>query len=266
MHLDVWIRWYMVVFFTAFGVWFVTRGELCAQAGAWIGGRCDGTPWADRLAAVVRRREQLENLRTRTTAYIFGGCSLLLAVLAALTPLAVTILYALLCAVLALTVATGYERLRRVGGPRVASLRARNPNAFVPWYVYALTAVTAVSPLTFLAVAPVAAVLVTVAGLLMASVARGVAASPALIPGVDVAVEQYVDDRLRAVRTVNLLGTATAPALLFATFTRFTDSALHLTVEGICLATFLVCLTLQTAWIRRRPGALEIEGWLQSGA
>lgn len=266
MHVELWIRWYMIVFFTLFGVWFLMKRTTCAKAGAFISGVCDGTPWADRLAAVVRRREQLEDLHSQTMAYVLGGCSLLLAVLAAFTPLAVTLLYALLCVVLALTIATEYERLRRVAGPRAASLRMRDPGAVAPWYVYALTAAAVVSPLTYIPVAPVAAVLVTIAGLLMGGVALGVVKSPAVIPGNDVSVEQYVDDRLRAIRAVNLLGTSAAPAFVFASFTGYTDSALHVAVEIVTFAAFMVCLGLQIAWMRRRPGAVEIERWSQSGA
>src|ERR1700685_4415246 len=170
MHLDVWIRWYMVAFFVLFGAWFLMRRTLCAQAGAFIRGRCDDSPWARRLDAAVERRERVEDLRTQTMAYVCGGASLLAAVIAALTPVPVTMLYALVCVVLAVSVAIAYERLRRAGGPRVASLRARDPNAVAPWYAYALTAITVVSPLAYLPVAPIAAVLVTVAGLLIAGV------------------------------------------------------------------------------------------------
>lgn len=266
MHVEPWIRWYMVAFFALFGIWMLQKRSMCARAGALIAQRCDGTPWSTRLAAVVVRREELEDLRTTTIATTVGVTSLVLAVLAALAPIPVTMLYPVLCVVLALSVAIGYERLRRAGGPRVASLRARDPNAVVPPYVYALVAIGVVSPLTFLPVSPDAALIVTIAGLLVAGVARGVAASPAFVPGQDVAVEQYVDERLRAVRTVNLLSTAVAPAFVFASFTGNFDSPLHASAEAVAFAAFAVCLTLQIVWMRRSPNAGEIERWSHSGA
>lgn len=266
MQLDMWIRWYMVVFFTLFGAWFLVRRSLCARAGALIRVGRDGSPWTRRLGAAVERRERIEGLRTQTAAYVCGGVSLLAAFTAALAPVPVTMLYALVCVVLATSVATVYERLRRAGGPRVASLRARDPNAVAPWYAYALTATAAVSPLAYLSVAPAAAVLVTVAGMLIAAVGCGVASSPALISGDDVAVEQYVDDRLRTVRTVNLLATACAPAFVFSSFTGYTDSPLHVAVELVTFAAFAVTFVLQIALMRRPPRAVEIDDWSRSGA
>jgi hypothetical protein len=218
------------------------------------------------LDAAIERRECLENLRTRTMAYVCGAASLLAAVVTALTPVPATMLYALVCVVLAVSVATAYERLRRAGGPRVASLRARDPNAVAPWYAYALTAVAVVSPLAYLAVAPTAAVLVTIAGLLIAGVGCGVAASPALIPGNDVAVDLYVDDRLRTLRTVNLLSTACAPAFVFSSFTGYTDSPLHVGVELVTFAAFAITFVLQIVLMRRRPSEVEIDRWSRSSA
>jgi hypothetical protein len=249
-----------------FGAWILRSRRCFSSVGALIRRPCGDSPYAQRLRDAVDRREALEALPSEAMATWIGGASLAAALLAALTPIPATLLYAVVCVVLAGTLAAAYLRLRRAGGRRVASLRARRPEGAVPAWLSALVAVAAVSPL--------AAILVTAAGLLIVVLGNRVVHLPALLTGQDPAVEEYVDDRLRAVRSVNLFATATAPPYVFEAMT-FTiafaqdHDVRHVALHVAAMLASLVALLVSCAWqfvqMRHAPGASDVERWARSG-
>ena len=272
MMIAAWLHWYMVVFFVLFGGWVLYARRCFASVGLLIRTPCGDAPYAQRLRDAVARREHLESLPAAAMGTAIGAASLLAAVLAVVTPIPTTLLYAMVCVVLAMTLAGAYLRLRRAGGPRIASLRARSRDTVVPAWLSALVAVAAVSPLAFVDLAPAAALLVTVAGLLIAAVGDRVVHLPALLSGTDPAVDEYVDDRLRAVRAANLFATATAPPYVFEAIT-FTVAVvqhggarpLHAAAMIFTLIALLVSCAWQVMLMRRGPGARETERWAQNG-
>lgn len=272
MHLEVFLRWYMVGFFVLFGVaMLVWRGRFATICGLVNTSHLDQRDTA-RVKEAIARREQLEALPGAPMAAIIGGSSLAAAALAAFTPLDPTLLYAVVSVVLAATLGNAYLHLRRVGTCRIASLRARDRASVVPPWLSALVGVTAVTPLAFVDVAPVAAILASVAAIAIALVGDRVAHLPALLSGEDPAVEEFVDDRLRAFRAVNIIGTATAPAYVFDACTWTTTAMSHGFggLHGLALTVALVGLLVACASvfvvIRRPPGAREIDRWSRLGA
>jgi hypothetical protein len=266
MDVNGWIHWYMVAFFALFGLFLIVFHSAFGDIRAFFRGVCGGDADAKRLARAVERRRELERFPGSQIGLGLGIASLCCAALGAFLPAPPTMLYALLCLALAGALGASYVSLRRAGGPRVASLRYRDPNTVVPSYVYVLTAASSVSALSFIDKAPVGALLVTSAAVIIAAIGRGTAALPALLSGEDVAVERYVDDRLRALRTVSLLGTATAPPFVFATFSNYADSAAHVVTVVVSFAGLMVSLAWQFTLTRRRPTAADRAGWSEAGA
>jgi hypothetical protein len=266
MHGDVFIRWYMVTFFVLLGVTLLAYRRCFASVQAYFLMQRQCGAIGKRVAAAVRRREKREALPASAMGLIVGGTSVAFGAAGAFTRVSVTLLYELLALVLGLTLFAGYMRLRRAGGRRTASLRRRDPETILPPYAYAFVAVAVVMPLTWLPAAPAGALLTTLAGLVIALTGWGVAAMPAMLTGDDTAVEQYVDDRVRSGRTVNLLGTAVAPGFFFMALTHYTDSWLHVAALLVSLAALLVSVALQFGLLRRGPSAADLERWAQTGA
>jgi hypothetical protein len=198
--IAVWLHWYVVAFFILFGAGMIMGRNCFAGVGPLIRVRSIDAAYEERLRAAIARRDRLEALPGTAMALTVASASLAAAALAVLTRIPVVLLYAVLCAVLAGTLAIAYVRLRRAGRRRVASLRARTPGSVLPWWLQIFVAVAAVSPLTFIDVAPLAAILVTAASLGIAVLGERVAQLPALLGDEDPVVDAYVDERLRAVR------------------------------------------------------------------
>ncbi len=259
MHEPQWTHWYMVAFFTLFGVSILRRGEgFAALDGLFCGPRRSEGELGDRLVHAYRRRQHNENLPSRTMGLIVGGTSLCAALIAATTQAPVVVLYAALTFVLAAVLTVAYARLERVEAPRVASLQVRDARAVAPLFVWILVGMTSFAPLLWLRQAPVAALLSTCAGAAIALLGYRVASTSTLLTGEDVAVERFIDDRLRTIRTVNLLATAVGPSFVFEALTGFTDSAIRVAAMLLALVALAVSLSLQYVLLRRRPSAAGI--------
>lgn len=261
MHEATWIRWYMVGFFVLYGLWLIVKRQRFASAGSFCCGLCLDQPMQQRLVLAYQRREQLEGLPSSRMGAILGGLSLLMAVLATITQVPVVVLYAANVVALAAILTFTYTHLRQLTKRRVATLQLRDPNTIAPWYAWTLVSTTVVLPLLWLPSAPVASCLVTAAGVAIAVLARQVASMPALLSGDDVAVEAFVDARLRKVRAFNLLSTAIAPGFVFEAFTGYLDSAAHAAAMAFGLLTLTVMIWMQIRLLRRRPSQADIRKW-----
>jgi hypothetical protein len=195
---------------------------------------------------------------------VLGGLSLLMAVLAGLTHVPVVLLYAANVVALASILAFTYTHLRQLTRRRVATLQLRDPNTIAPWYAWTLVSTTAVLPLLWLPSAPIASCLIAAAGVAIAVLARQVASMPALLSGDDVAIEAFVDARLRKVRAFNLLSTAVAPGFLFEAFTGYRDSTAHSAAMVFGLCTLTVMIWMQIRLSQRRPSQADIIKWLHA--
>lgn len=261
MHDIVWIRWFMVVFFTGFGAWMLITRDSFANASGFF--RCFhlDEPAQTRLVSAYRRRERSEALPSASMGGVLGALSLALALIAALTQAPVTLLYAADVFALAAILTLGYARLRRATRRRFASLHVRAAGTIAPWYAWAIVAITSVLPLAWLPRTPVSACLVTAAGVAIVLLAWRVASLPALLNGEDLAVEAFVDERLRAARVTNLLSTAVAPSFVFEAFTGYTDSPLHVAALSVAFVAFNTMLWLYVRLLRRGPSVAEVSAW-----
>jgi hypothetical protein len=261
MHDVGWIRWYMVGFFVLFGLWLLGKRESFANvSGAFCSLGLDG-PARVRLGSAVRERQTREALPSSAMAVTIGGVSLVMAVVAALTTASVTLLYAMLTFVLGAVLSIAYVRFRRSESRRVASLRARRTRDVVAWYIWPIVSLAAVSPVFWFHGAPLASPIIVCAGLTIEVLAYRVATMPALLLGDDVLVERFVDDRLRAIRTTNLLAVAVAPGYVFEAFNGFTDSNVHLMALLFSLVAIAITTRLQFVSLRHRPSPSQVAEW-----
>lgn len=204
------MRWFLVALWTVAGIW-----SLCRAAGSsWIRDGFARVQVADRarLDRALELRERLE----RPPPWLgraLGILSLAAAAVAASNRVAIDLLVAVVTIASAAFLAAAYFRLRSVRGTRVASLRARVRSAAVPPTLFATVTAVALCPLTFVAVSPLAAIVTSGASLSIVVLAWMIADLPALVRGDDVAVESFVDDRLRHGRVVAILQLSTTPAI-----------------------------------------------------
>jgi hypothetical protein len=92
------------------------------------------------------------------------------------------------------------------------------------------------------------------------ALAFGFASLPALVGGDDVPVERFVDERVRKVRIVNLLGTSTAPVFVFFAF-RAHWTALDGAATTFAFAILIASLIWQWTLILRPAPPREIASW-----
>jgi len=172
------------------------------------------SPYEDRLDEVLCARKAAENIPMWFGAML-GLISLALAAAAWLPAVSPAIPYAAWCLAFAATTAIACVRFRRATQRRVAALVPRDRrSALPPAVVVAIAACVAVE-LALVVSSPYRLVwaAVAIASATLLWIAWQLAEAPALILGADVPVECYVDDRLRAVRTINVAGLASAPML-----------------------------------------------------
>lgn len=254
------LRWWMVGFYTLVGVWLIWSRECLGSVCTMVPRIRDDETAQERLHRALLARDDREAFPA-TVGMAIGVCPLVAALVSATTPVPLALPYAALAIVLALGLFAGYVRLRRVRGPRAASLRLRHPWDVIPWYALVALAAVALLPLVQIDRAPVAAVLVSAAALLILATAWKVAALPALVGSDDVSVELFVDERVRAVRVISLLGTSTAPVYVF-----FGLGVLHATrTDVVAMLCSLTALVVMAGWqiaVMRRPAmAREIASW-----
>jgi hypothetical protein len=261
MHEYGWVRWYMVAFFILFGAWLLIRRASFASARCVVPGAGLDERTTDRLQAAYCCRRRREALPSVAMASIIGGTSFAMAALGAFTRASVTLLYAALTVVMAGVLAGAFVRLRRSESRRVASLRARDPSTVAPWYAWSAVAVAVVLPLLWLERAPLGSLTVVCAGVTILVLARRVAAMPALLLGEDLAVERFVDERVRADRTTHLLAVAVAPGYVFEAFGGFTDSPAHVVALAFTLVALAAVTLLSTTSARRRPSPAQVAEW-----
>jgi len=253
------LRLAMAAFFGAMSVWaFLSRGCMGSACGMVPRVARDAEAQA-RLHEVLLRRSCLEAMPAAAGVAVATGDAAL-AVLALATTISLALLYAACTVLLAVGLFAGYLRLRHLGGRRVAALQARTPFDVVPPYAYAIALAVAFAPFVALRVAPLAAVVVTLASLAILAIAWQVASLPALITGDDVPVERFADARIREVRTTNLIGVAAAPVFVFLVFTQG-GTAAQTTIAVATFAVVLATVVRQSVLVCRPPDAAELARW-----
>jgi len=253
-------RWLLVALWTVFGIW-----SLCRPAGSsWIRDGFARVQVADRprLDRALELRERLE----RAPAWLgraLGMLSLAAAAVAASNRVAIDLLVAAVTLASAAFLAAAYFRLRTVRGTRAASLRARVPFAMVPRALFATVTVVALCPLTFVSVSPLAATVTSGASLSIVVLAWMIADLPSLVRGDDIAVETFVDDRLRHARVFAILQLSTTPGIFIflLNFESMYQSPWRLGAFLFIAVSSCVIPFLSGGFGPRSPSADELRAW-----
>ena len=233
-------RWFLVGLWTVFGIW-----SLCRPAGSsWIRDGFAKVQVADRarLDRALALRERLEGAPT-WLGRALGILSLAAAAVAANNRVAIDLLVAVVTLASAAFLAAAYSRLRKARGPRAASLKARIRSSVVPRSLFAT--VTAAASLSIVVLAWM------IAGL------------PALVRGDDVAVESFVDDRLRHQRVAAMLQLATTPSVFFFTLHLAAMYASPWRLSAFCFTAVASCVIpfLSGGFGPRGPSPDELRAW-----
>ncbi len=267
---DASIRWLFAAGTAAIAVLVIAKRDTFGHDEALIGVDAPAVP---RLRAAVARRAQTEQLPSAAIAFTLSGCLFAGAAVLAFTPARLPVVFAVLFAVMAVAFAALFARADRAGSRRVAGLRPRERTAVVPAWLWAFVALTAVTPLAFFDIAALPAIIVTASSVAVGLIGDRVARLPAILPGVDPAVEAYVDERLRIIRCAAIFGFATVPPYAFA-MTALLGAPLPVTwSKGIAVGVAFAGMMAFNAWfvavlkrVRRGPDAAQAERWADSGA
>jgi hypothetical protein len=163
----------------------------------------------------VDAREKAEGI-SANYGRMLGVTALVLAALEAVPGVPFILPYALFCLAAALLTLLAYLQFRRAVERRVAPLVRRSPfTAFPPLLIVAV----ACSFLVSLALATyplerIGALVVAGATLVLGVIAWRIANAPALLVGIDPALEYAVDERVRVGRARNVANLACAPAFV----------------------------------------------------
>jgi hypothetical protein len=253
----------MVAFFAGLGLWLILKRKRFAAAGGYFCSIALDEPAQSRLRSAFRQREASEALPSSRMGASLGALSLVLAALAAVSRAPVSLLYAAFVVALAAILTVAYVRVRRLTPRRFASLRVRAPFGAVPASVRTLAALAIVSPVMWVPDVPISAVAVMLAGCAIVGLALSVAAMPAFLRGEDVAVENYVDERLRRSRAAQLFSISIAPSFVFESFTGYTDTRAHFIAWSIALIAFLTVFVWQVRTLRG-PSESDVAAWFHA--
>lgn len=206
----------------------------------------------ERFDAAVARREAAERL-PRAIPFSIGAIAIGLGLLAALTEGQPAVMYGVLCLSISTITGIAYMQLRNMQSKRVAVLAPRSAVSVIPVIWYLLAAFGALAILSFAAHADlrVAAISVCISTLTTTAIAFRLAHLPALLSGEDVPVEQIVDDRVRTLRTCNVLALALVQPFVFCSQLVDRATSLELATMFATLAIFLAYL----AWATRKRTA-----------
>lgn len=202
-------------------------------------------PSRDRLDEVLIARKNAENIPT-WLGIVLGVLSLLLAALELVPAVPAILPYALWCVAFAVVQLASYLYFKHASEKRVAVLRPRRPLESLPLAVIVAQAVAVLAMLGIAVVArDAAAVLVAAAAALTIWIGWRIATAPAIILGNDVAVEGFVDDRLRVLRAVNTAGMGIAPIVVYIGMRHaFTGGTASLVLSIVILIAWLPSIAM----------------------
>lgn len=255
----IWIHWYWVGFFVAFGVFLMTQrrnfGSVKAACCTFRIG-CEHADMEGRLRAAIERRQQAEGAPAPLGVYM-GGASIAAGAVLAFTRLPVGVLYPLFCFCMALISAAAYQRLRNVQPLRVAVLSMRNSDAVVPSYWFAISALASMSVLAYATMPQfrIGSIVVCCSSLLATAIAWKLTELPAIFSGVDIPAEQIVDDRVRFYRSSGCLLFAIVQGFIFCSQTLVAANPAQLAAYFL---TGIGCLAFAIWFVRRIRGKVQL--------
>lgn len=251
---DMYLHFVWAAVFLIGGGYMLLRPDCFTRIRGPFGRRLqvDDAQMQARFDAAVARREQAERLPRALGLYI-GGITIAVGIIAAVSRIQPAVLYGVLCLIMSSITGITYMQLRNMQAKRVAVLAPRSATSVIPAYWYALSIVNALSILTF-ATHPelrIPAILVCLSSLATMALASRLAHLPALLSGDDVPAEQLVDDRVRTLRTCNVLSLAVVQPFVFCSQLLKYANDVQTATMFFTLAIFLAYM----AWAARKRTA-----------
>lgn len=256
----VFLRWFYTAFFALFGVFQILRGRNFLSART---ADCflkvpasDTSGTLQRVEAAVERRQAAEGTPVPLGLWM-GSFSFVLAAVAATGLIKPGLLYAAMCLGMTLGVAAVFLRLRNSQPTRVAVLSARSVHAVIPSYWFFAAAFSALTVLSYAAIPQyrIASVLVTVSSLLSVALAWRLAGLPALLTGVDITAEQFVDDRLRFYRSRAAMVFGVCETFVFCALVTGDRNMLQLLSYALTAA---VCIAFAVWMLKRQFSMVQL--------
>jgi hypothetical protein len=211
-------RWYIAIFEVSYGASTIVRAGWIDDPKRRFRREIEDPQLGARFRSVLERRRAIEAI-PQTPWRINGAVSVTLGILTALGIVSPVVSYALVCLSMGVVMTTIYVRLRNRGERRAASLAPRTAAQIVPWWLYALAAIGALTPLPFMTnpTLVVPAAIVALVSTMMIVAASMVSGMSAMLTGDDSEIELVVEDRVRSYRVGSLLFVAIAlPFVFFA--------------------------------------------------
>jgi len=248
MHNTEFTRFFLAAVYALAGVFFLwKRPSITTLYGCSVFDKvCVDEAVRARLKNALRHRIDLDQSQPIYN-WLFVLSYFVLAALLFAGAVPTTLGIAIFAAVNGFLLAVAYLRLLRKPAPRAALLTPRSVLGGVPWWMFAIGLVAALSPWTYFSGEPAVAVVIFAASWSLLFAAVGMAQAPSMITGGDVAVERFVDDRVRTYHALTLLSYSAIPPWIFANFDVTQGSFVRLIVWIITLLAW----TAPLAWVIR---------------
>lgn len=267
-----WVNDFQHWFYTAFFAWLAwTFLRNPARFAATCPYFCniETDEWAhDRIMDASVRRKRMEHI-SPNLGYYLGALNAVLAVLCGATWLQPSLWYAVSTLGMAAVTGVAYLQLRNSQRRRVAVLTVRGPARVVSPYWIAAAFLSAFTPLVDVPHASLrlTAIAVCIATLIIATIGWRLTLMPALLEGEDLPAEQFVDDRLRSMRSIGALAVAMGVPFVYLAQTSVPPPSLaHMILEETTLVAVLVLSRSFLRPCKRGPSPNELRGRTSQGA
>lgn len=266
--IDTFQHWFYTAFFVLLA-WSFLRNPARYAATCPYFSNIKTDEWAhDRIMDASVRRERLEHISPKL-GYYLGALNAVLAVLCGATWLQPSLWYAVSTLGMAAVTGVAYLQLRNSQRRRVAVLAVRSPGRAVSPYWIAAAFLSALTPLVDVThpALRLTAIAVSLATLIIAVIGWRLTLMPALLEGLDLPVEQYVDDRLRSMRSMGAFAIAIGVPFVYLAQTSVPPpSAAHVLLQQLTLIVGFVLTVIYLRPKKRGPTADELRDWNAPGA
>lgn len=260
-------HWFYTAFFALLAWTFFRNPAQYAAICAYFRGIKMEEGAHDRVMAASIRRKQMEDISPRL-GYYLAALNLVLAFACAVTWLQPSLWYAISCVGMALITGVAYLQLRTSLRRRVAVLAAGRPERTLPSYWISAAAFSALTPLVDLPNPALrfTAIAVCVASVTIAAVAWRLSLMPALLSGVDIPAEQFVDGRLRWMRSTRAMAVAMGVPFVYLSQTSVPHATpLHMVVQELTFVLGFAIVWVMFRKSKRGPSPDDLSGWTAQG-
>lgn len=261
---DVFQHWFYTGALAFMGVLFVFRPACFAATSPYCRGVRADADVLVRIMEASARRKNMENVSPRL-GYFMAAASFILAFVSAITWQQPALWYALDCLAMAAATTVAFMQIRNAQKRRVALLAPRTPSAVIHPAWSAVSLMCAMTPLVDIwnPALRLTACIVAAASLGIALIAWRATMMPAIIEGVDIPAERFVDERLRAQRSSRVLVIAMIVPFVYLAQTSvvhspvFLERLVHTAFEEATVIAWLVFMLVLNRSLKRAPAVTE---------